>query len=143
MAKKTVKTQDVVNGYAILKTVKIGKLDKADQFKVFRNARALKPVATAFDDFVTDARERLKPEGFDEIVEKSQRFKTLSDEERADVNVAIMKHNKEVEDCVRAEAEKEVEIEVPEGLGESALSTIATENNLDVQSMMLLMDLCE
>lgn len=143
MAKKTVKTQDVVNGYAILKTVKIGKLDKADQFKVIRNARALKPVATAFDDFVTDARERLKPEGFDEIIEKSQRFKTLSDEERADVNVAIMKHNKEVEDCVRAEAEKEVEIEMPETLSEAALSGIVTENNLDVQSMMLLMDLCE
>lgn len=141
--KKSVKTQDALSVYNVLKSLKIAKLSKADQFAVLRAARALKPVAIGFEDFVKDAQERLKPEGFDSVVEKSQRFDTLSDEEKRAVNEAIGAYQKDVDECVKPELESVKEVDAFEPLSEEALSGIASANeHLDVQTLMLIEDVC-
>lgn len=141
VAKKKMKTSEAVSLYNILKGLKIGKLPKEGQFKVLRAAKAFKPGAAAFEDFLSDVRERLKPEGFDEVIEKSQRFKELPEDEKAAVNDAIGKYNKNVEECVKTELDKEIEVDPVEPLGEDSLSILAEVNDLDVQTMLMLEDL--
>lgn len=137
--KKTMRVGDIVNAYNVLKTLKIAKLPREDQFAVLRASRALKPVATAFDDFVNDARERLKPEDFDSIVEKSQRFDSLPEEEKVRVNMAARAYQNDVDECVREEYEKAVDVDAFDSLSEEAISGIATGNDtLDVQTLLLL-----
>ncbi len=141
--KKSVKTSDAVSVYNVLKSLKIAKMAKEDQFAVLRAARALKPVATGFDDFVKDAQERLKPEGFDEIVEKSQRFDSLTDDEKREVNTVAAAYQKDVDDCVKPELDSDKEIDSFTPLSEDAIAAIATGNeHLDVQTLMLLQDIC-
>ena len=141
--KKSVKTQDALSVYNVLKSLKIAKLSKADQFAVLRAARALKPVAIGFEDFVKDAQERLKPEGFDGVIEKSQRFNTLSDEEKRAVNEAATAYQRDVDECVKPELDSFKEVDCFEPLSEDAISGIASSNeHLDVQTLMLIEDVC-
>ena len=136
--KKTMKTSEVVSLYNVLKGLKIGKLPKEGQFKVLRAAKAFKPIATAFEDFLSDVRERLKPEEFDAVVEKSQRFNELTDPEKIEVNDAIGKYNKTVEECVKTELDKMIEVDKVELFGEDNLAILAEVNDLDVQTVLML-----
>lgn len=135
-AEKTMKVAQVVSIYNILKTFKVAKLPKEEQFKIIRNARALRATATAFDAFLADARERLKPDGFDSLMEKSQRFAELSDHEKREVNEAVAKYNSDVEECVRLELEKEVEIEGLEKMNAEAL--ISDDNDHNIETLLML-----
>ena len=139
--KRLIKTSQAVSLYNVLKGLKIGKLPKEGQFRVLRAAKAFKPAATAFEDFLSDVRERLKPEGFDALIEKSQRFKTLPEEEKATVNEALGKYNRDIDECVKSELDKEVEADTVESIGDEALALLAEANDLDVQTMLMLEDM--
>ena len=129
--------------YNVLKGLKISRLAKDDQFAVLRAARALKPVATGFEDFVRDAQERLQPEGFARMEGKRERFATLPDDEKRELNKFYMSYQKDVDDCVLPELESEKEVDSFTPLSEEALSGIALANeNLDVQTLMLIEDVC-
>jgi len=135
----TVKVSDAVAVYNTLASLKVTKLKKEDMFLVLRAANALKPVATAFEGFVKDAQERLKPEGWDAITEKNNKFKELSDTEKAEVNKAIAAYNKDVTDCVQTELDREAKINSFTHLGEEAIGDIVAANDsLDVAAIMRL-----
>lgn len=141
--KRTIKTADAVSVYNILKGLKISKLKKEEQFAVLRSARALKPIAMAFEDFVKDAQERLKPENFAKMEERRERFGELTDDEKRELNMFYMNYQKDIDDCIRPELESEKEIDSFAPLSEEALSGIASANeNLDVQTLMLIEDVC-
>ena len=59
---KKVKTEQVLGAFNVLNTAKYAKMDDADKIKVWKIARALKPIATKFDEDSKDAAEKLKPE---------------------------------------------------------------------------------
>lgn len=143
MEKRSVKVQDALAVYNTLKGLKIAKLDREGQFAVLRAARALKAVATGFEDFAKDAQERLKPEGFDKVVEKSQRFDTLTDDEKRAVNAAAAAYQRDVDECVRPELESVKEVDGFAPLSEDTVAAIASSNEqLDVQTLMLIEDVC-
>ena len=72
-----IETSKVVSAYNVLSTAKYGKLDDADKIKVWKIARALKPVATKFEEDNKDAAEKLKPEGFDEKLQNAQEYERV------------------------------------------------------------------
>ena len=140
---KTVKTSDAVAVYNAIKGLRIMKLEKGDMFAVLRTANALKPVAAAFEDFVKDAQERLKPEGFDSVVEKSQRFDSLTEDEKREVNRVAQAYQKDVDECVREELERDREVAGLATITDDALATIASDNDsLDVQTLVLIQQVC-
>ena len=146
--KVTVKADKIVAAYQILTSPKtqekpgivISSLDTSDIFKVVRATNAFKAVAVAFEDFRRDAAERLRPENWDEIVEKANRFKELSDEDKIAVNKAISDYNRQIDECVASELEKDKEIDAYEHLSEDALGTLIKSNGhvLDVPAILLL-----
>lgn len=112
--KKKLSTAKIVAAVNILgaKDTKLGKMNESDQFAVVRTLCGAKPVAEAFEKYVADARERLKPENFAEIQEKYQKFDTLADEEKRKLNKQIADYENAVSRCVADELASEKEVTV-------------------------------
>lgn len=112
--KKTLTTSKIVSAVNVLagKETRLGKMKDADRFAVVRTLRTAKPVAEAYNKYVEDARERLKPEGFDKMQEKVQKFDTLPDEEKLEVNKFFADYDDAVNRCVADELSVEREVEV-------------------------------
>lgn len=135
------KTIDIVKAYRIINDAKLTKMEDADKFKVIKATRQLKPVAASFDEFVKEAQERLKPEGWDEMQKKSRKWQedgdksTLTVEERREINRYFTDYNAKVEECVKEEAEKEPELTY-ERLSEEAFGKFIASNDYDVRTII-------
>lgn len=131
--KKT--TNDIVTAYRLVNTAKLAKMEDAEKFALIKIVRQLKKVGTDFDDFLKDAQERLKPEKFDEIVGKLQSKEDLTTEEQN----ALNKYNKNVQDCLKDELEKEVELDF-EPLSEEAIGRFISSNDFSVSDILIIED---
>lgn len=151
--KVTAKVDSIVAAYRLLTTrkneqtgkegFKLSGLETADMFKALYIIKALKPEAVAFEDFRKDALERLKPENWDEIMEKYRNFKKLSEEDKAAVNDILSEYDRKVAECVKAELDKEKELEAYERLGKEAFGAIVRDNGhiLDTPDILVLQEL--
>ena len=113
------KTKDIATATALLSDAKLTGMADTDKFTVIRALRVLKPIRQQYEDFVRDASERLKPEGFDSLQERARRWNDLhrgkrmadlTDDERAEleaINTQYADYNKKVEQCIREEADRE------------------------------------
>ena len=137
---KTVKTEKVLGAYNVLNTAKYTKMDDADKIKVWKIARALKPVATKFDEDSKDAAEKLKPEGFDDNLQKAQEYERVTKDKDADASKLEMgaaeygefikelqKYNRLVGEAIKEFAEKEVELTF-DALSEDAFGKLMAAN---------------
>lgn len=157
--KKTIKTSDILNAYNVLKMAKYSAMEDADKIKAWKIARALKPIATKFDDDSKDAAEKLKPEidgGFDEVLGKVQEYERMVRDTKADMtklpmgaaeyNAFITKlkeYNKLVGKAVEEFANVENEIEF-EPLTENAFGKLIASNDWTVGQVEVLGDIvCE
>ena len=135
------KTIDIVKAYRIINDAKLTKMEDADKFKVIKATRQLKPVAASFDEFVKEAQERLKPEGWDDMQKKARQWQedgdksALTAEERREINRYFMNYNAKVEECVKDEAEKEPELTY-ERLSEEAFGKFIASNDYDVRTII-------
>lgn len=64
------KTIEAVELFAILKDLKLSGMETSDRLKVIRNLRALREVADKYNADMDLAKERLKPDGYDNLVMK-------------------------------------------------------------------------
>lgn len=140
------KTIDIVSAYRIINSAKLTKMDDADKFKTIKAIRAIKPIVESFNSFVSDARERLKPENFDAMQKKASQWQeegentTLTMEERRQLNLYFSEYNKKVEECVKEESEKEHELGY-ERLSEEAFGKFMASNDWDVRTALMLEDI--
>ena len=131
---KKIATEKVLNVYNLINEAKISKMDDADKFKMIKIARALKPVATSFEDFKKDAGEKLKGENHDKMVEKAQQWQaegektTLTEAERIEINKYFNDYNNKIVECLKEEAAKENELDF-EPLGEEAFGKRVASND--------------
>lgn len=153
--KKTIKTNAVLTAYNIINTAKYAKMEDSDKIKVWKICRALKPVATRFEEDSKDAAEKLKPtEDFSKRLEKAQEYERLRKEGKPATDVmttseynAFVKefntYNDNVTEAVREFADKETEFDF-EPLSEEAFGKLMASNEWTVEQAMLVGDLvCE
>lgn len=143
------KSNEAISTYRILTATKtektdalrISNLETEDIFRVLRAANALKPIATAYDDFLKDARERLKPDGWDKRVEQYNDPDT-SEEEKQAIIAEAEAYERRVLECCQSELEKECTPSAYERLGKDALARLIKDNEslIDVPTAMLLQD---
>ena len=149
--KMTMKTEKVLEAYNILKAATYQKLDDDDKIKLWKIARTLKPVATKFEEDSKDAAEKLKPEGFDEILQKAQEYEQKKQKGDTDLPMTEeeyqqflkgdwSKFNGLIAKAVKDFAEKEVELNF-EPLSESAFTKLMASNNWEMQKAMTLGEL--
>ena len=136
-----VKTEKVLVAFNVLNTAKYTKMDDADKIKVWKIARALKPVATKFDEDSKDAAEKLRPsEDFADNLQKAQEFERITKEKNFDASKLPMgaaeysefikklqDYNRLVGEAVKEFADKEVEIEF-EPLSEESFGKLMASN---------------
>lgn len=148
MGKQTIKTEKVLSAYRVLSTAKYTKMDDADKIKVWKIARALKPIATKFDEDSKDASEKMKPEGFDENLRKAQEYERVTKDANADASKLEMgaaeynafikelqKYNKIVGEAIKEYAEKEVEVEF-DALSEDAFGKLMASNEWTMEQTL-------
>ena len=150
---KTVKTEKVLGAYNVLNTAKYTKMDDADKIKVWKIARALKPVATKFDEDSKDAAEKLKPEGFDDNLQKAQEYERVTKDKDADASKLEMgaaeygefikklkEMNKLVADALKEFADKEVDIDF-EPISEDAFTKLMASNDWTMEQAVMIGEL--
>lgn len=148
MAKKTIKTEKVLSAFRVLNTAKYSKMTDEDKIKVWKIARALKPVADKFDEDSKDAAEKFKPtEDFGERLQKAQEFERMRNagEDMVDAPMGaaeygeflkeFQKYNKLVSDAVKEFAEKEVEVEF-DTITEESFGKLMSSNDWTVEQAM-------
>ena len=142
--KKTIKTERVLTAFRVLNTAKYTKMSDEDKIKVWKIARALKPVADKFEDDSKDAAEKFKPtEDFAERLQKAQEFERMrnagEDMTNAPMGAAeygeflkeFQKYNQTVGEAVKEFAEKEVEVEF-DVLTEEAFGKLMASNEWEM-----------
>ena len=142
--KKTIKTERVLTAFRVLNTAKYTKMSDEVKIKVWKIARALKPVADKFEDDSKDAAEKFKPtEDFAERLQKAQEFERMrnagEDMANAPMGAAeygeflkeFQKYNQTVGEAVKEFAEKEVEVEF-DVLTEEAFGKLMASNEWEM-----------
>ena len=139
--KTKITTEKALNAYRIISGAKYTKMDDADKIKVWKIARALKPVADKFEDDSKDAADKMKPsEDFADNLQKAQEFERITKEKDfdasklpmgvAEYNEFIKKfqdYNRLVGEAVKEFAEKEVVVEF-EPLSEESFGKLMASN---------------
>lgn len=135
MATKTFKTIRIVDAYRKITPAKLTKMESAERSAILLAIRQLKKVATEYDDFLKDAQEKLKPDGFDAIVGKIQKNEGLTVEEAS----AFNKYSKELDECMKPVADKEVELDF-EPLSDAAMAHFIESNDFSVNDIFAIED---
>lgn len=142
-----VTVKQVVEAYKSLGDAKVSKLEEADVIKVVKARKAMRPIADEYEAFLKDVQDKFKPENWDEVQEKIQQWQkegektTLSEEERIELNKAIIGYQNKINQAIKEELEKEVELNI-EKLSEGADVKIMsandwTPNQLDTIEILL------
>lgn len=145
------KTRQIVSAYKVLNEAKLTKMDDGDKFKVIKALRAMKVIAKDFEEFMGDAKEKLKGENHEEMLSKAQEWNSkhgnsklgdLSAEEAkelADMEKYFSDYSKKVDGCIVEEAEKEADLDFCK-LSEEAFSKLAASNDWTCGQMMEIAD---
>ncbi len=155
MKQLKVTTENVLKAYNIIAQAKYTKLDDADKVRLWKIARALKPVATKYDEDSKDAAEKLKPEGFDE---KAMKWNETRDKISAGIKDdlpmsqaefidflyhVINPYNENVNSALEELKGKEVELEF-NALTEDAFAKLMSSNEWNMEQVAMAGDIvCE
>lgn len=140
MEKKISKAR-AIEAYKAISNVPLKGLDKEVAFAVLRASNALRGTAKDFEEFISDARERLKPEGFDDRVAEGQRFDSLPEERRKALNKFFECYEQNVQECVAEELKKEVTLDIPT-LSEDGIVAIGMATDLTAGTLGMLGEVC-
>ena len=147
-----IKTEKAVAASNILATAKYGKLSDEDKVKVWKIARALKPIATKFDEDSNDASEKFKEdiENFDERLGKAQQYeveirKPDFDAQKLPMGAAeyaafideFKKYQKLVSDAMAEFAQADTDVDF-EPIDEDAFGKLMASNDWNVAQAMAL-----
>lgn len=128
------KLKQLISAYKMLGEAKVTKIDFTEALKIIKARKAMRPHAEEYDAFLRDCQEKFKPEYWDEVQAKAQKWESLTDDEKKDLNIILMEYNKKINDAVLGELEKEVEVTV-EKLNEDTLTKILQENDWELKKL--------
>lgn len=136
--KATVK--QVVECYNLLDKTKVTKLDVADVIKILDARKAMRPTANDYEAFLKDCQEKFKPEDWDDIQKDLQQWQqegestSLSEERRIELNKAIIVYQKNMNEALKGELSREIELSV-ESLSKETRAKLMVENGWSVSEL--------
>lgn len=134
------KLKEIVVAYKTLGEAKVSKLEEADVIKILKARKEMRKHAEDYEAFLKDVQETFKPENWDEIQTKIQKWQqegentTLTEAERIEINKSLIEYQKKVDAAVREELEKEIEILI-EKLSNDASTKLLVENNWEIKKL--------
>lgn len=159
--KKEIRTDTLVNVFRILSDAKCSKMEDVDKIKVWKIQRAMKPVASQFEDDIKTSGEKLKPEGYNEALQKAleyeqkekktfgeltqrneREFVAMLSEKNEDYAKFQQMHKQYIKlcnDAVKEYAEKKVTLDyVP--ISEDALAAFVSSNDWTLEQISIIAD---
>lgn len=139
------KTKQVIEAYATLKSAKLTQMSSEDKFKVIKIMRVLRPIATEWDEFAQTIDEKCKGENHDEIIKDAQQWQTEGEKtsipltRRIEINKYLDKYNKERQRMIEEEQNKEVTVTFDK-LNEKAFEKFIESNDFDIEKAMIIYD---
>lgn len=139
------KTKQIIEAYATLKSAKLTQMSSEDKFKVIKIMRVLRPIATEWDEFVQTIDEKCKGENHDEIIKDAQQWQTEGEKtsipltRRIEINNYLNKYNKERQRMIEEEQNKEVAVTFDK-LSEKAFEKFIESNDFDIEKSMIIYD---
>ena len=139
--KYTVK--QVVECYKAFEKSKVNKLEESEKIKILKARKAMRPIHDDYEAFLKDVQEMMKPENWDELQKKVQQWQqegektTLTEAERIEINKALVEYSKKVDNAVKEELAKEVEINI-EKLKENSDIKLLEENDWEIGKLDLI-----
>ena len=145
--KTKVTTEKILSVYNILKGASYQKMSDDDKIKLWKIARAMKPIATKFEDDSKDAAEKLKPEGLEITLEKAKEYEQKKQKGDTDlpmteaeylgfINGDWAKFNNLLTKAVKEFADAEVELEF-EPLNEESFFKLIASNDWKMEQVMI------
>lgn len=131
---KYMKIKEIVSAYKALGEAKVKDIEDSEIKKIVVNRKNMRSVAEAFEAFLKDVQEKFKPEGWDGIQEKIQKWSELSDEEKIELNKIVKVYETHIQDSLKEEYEKEVEVTI-ETLSEETLTKLLKYNDWSVSKL--------
>ena len=135
------KKQDVMVGYQLINGAKLTKLEDEAKFKVIKVCKQMKPIVEDIQEFVKDAREKLKGENH-EAMEALERKENKTDEELKTLNEYSQEYTGKVDKCVYDELNTEVELGYDK-LTEDEVKKLVSSNDWNVAQTIAVMTLFE
>lgn len=132
--------QKIVSAYKVLGEAKVTKLEEGEVIKVVKARKAMRPIADDFDAFLKDCQEKFKPEDWDAVQEKAAQWQkegentTLTEAERVEVNKAIIGYQQKIDNAVKDELAREVELNI-EPLKEESATKMLVENGWELKKL--------
>ena len=134
---KNLKVSDVAAVNALLSKANMNKGDVSAKLALVDAIMATKKVADEYNGFVSVTREKLQPEDFRAMQEQAQK-KELTQAEIIDINCYFLTYEKSVEDAVKAEADKLVEVGIKPWTDEQFAALLESNNGFTGAQMVLL-----
>lgn len=134
---KNLKVSEVAEVNALLKKATMVKGDVSAKLALVDAIIATDKIAEDYNKLVTLTREKLQPEDFRSMQEKAS-TKDLTQAEIIEINRYFFTYERSVEDAVKAEAEKLVEVNLKPWNEEQFASLLESNNGYTGAQMLLL-----
>lgn len=143
------KKKEAIELYKALSQCKLTGLASSQKMVVLNNLRQLRPVSETYDADIKDAMERMKPEGFDDIIKKAREHNesinsnngpTMSEEETKAVTEAINAFNVEVNQFINSLLAEDSGVEISK-LDDANLEKLIDVNDISTDQLCILYEL--
>lgn len=132
--------KNIVSAYKVLGDAKVSKLEESEVIKIVKARKAMRQIAEDYEAFLKDVQEKFKPENWDELQSKIQQWQkegentTLTEKERIDINKALIEYQVKIENAVKEELSKEVELDIDK-LKEDSSTKLLLENSWELKKL--------
>lgn len=128
------KLKSIIAAYKALGEAKVTKLEASEVLKIVKARKAMRPYVEDYDAFLKDCQEKFQPKNFEEIQEKVQKWDSITDEEKKNVNKVLVEYNNSINSAILEEIEKDIEVNV-EKLSEDSLTKMLQENGWELKKL--------
>lgn len=128
------KIKEAVNLYKALGEAKVSNLDESEIVKIVKARKVLRSIVEDYEAFFNDAKEKFKPNNFDDVQSKIQDWNNLTEEEKIEINKAIRTYDNNINLAVKEESERIVDV-IVEKLSEESVTKLLKQNDWQLSKL--------
>ena len=128
------KLKEIVSTYKLLGEAKVMNLTEEEVLTIVIARKKMRALAMEYDEYLKDVQDKFRPDNFDELVIKAQNWDELSKEEQQSISNQLKAYEKKVNNIVKEELNKIVEIEI-QPLSEECLAKLIKMNGWSINKI--------
>lgn len=128
------KLKEIVSTYKLLGEAKVMNLSEEEVLTIVIARKKMRTLAMEYDEYLKDVQDKFRPDNFDELVIKAQSWDELSKEEQQSISNQLKAYEKKVNNVVKDELNKIVEIDI-QPLSEECLAKLIKMNGWSINKI--------